>query len=158
MNKNMSRESGSRSAGKAILLIHGPNLNLLGQRDTKHYGALTLKKLVAQIKNHAKKLGLLVSDFQSNHEGSLIDFLQKRAQSADGVIINAGALTHYSYALYDGLVDANLPAVEVHLSDVKNREKFRKISVLAPVCKKVISGKKLQGYFDAVDYLERFLR
>ena len=142
---------------KTILLIHGPNLNLLGKRDKFHYGLLTLKALESKVKNHAKKSGLRLKTFQSNHEGTLIDFLQKQAKSSAGVIINPGALTHYSYALYDALVDANLPAVEVHLSDVKNREKFRKISVTSPACKKVISGKKLQGYLDAVDYLSKLI-
>src|SRR5438105_114837 len=102
---------------KTVLLIHGPNLNLLGKRDAKHYGTLTLKMLEEKVKNHAKNLGLAVKAYQSNHEGALIDFLQKHAKTSDGVIINPGALTHYSYALYDALVDANLPTVEVHLSD-----------------------------------------
>lgn len=142
---------------KTILLIHGPNLNMLGKRDVKHYGSLTLQKLVNEIKARAKTMGFLVKDFQSNHEGELIDFLQKNFETSAGIIINAGALTHYSYALYDALIDAHLPAVEVHLSDVKNRETFRKISVLAPACKKVISGKKEQGYFEALEYLNSIL-
>lgn len=142
-----------RSAGKTILLIHGPNLNLLGQRDVNHYGRMTLPKLVGRVKTRAGSLGLKVKAYQSNYEGALLDFLQKQAKTADGIIINAGALTHYSYALYDALLDSKLPAVEVHLSDVKNREAFRKISVIKPACKKVISGKGINGYFDALKFL-----
>ena len=142
---------------KIILLIHGPNLNMLGQRDVEHYGSLTLAQLVARVKSRAKKIGLNVKAFQSNHEGALIDFLQKNSKASFGIIINAGALTHYSYALYDALLDANLPAVEVHLSDIKNREAFRKISVISSACKKVISGKKIQGYFEALDFLNFLL-
>ena len=143
------------NGAKTILLIHGPNLNLLGQRDPKHYGVLTLKMLESEVKDYAKKLKFLVKTFQSNYEGALIDFLQKQGKTSAGIIINPGALTHYSYALYDALLDSGLPAVEVHLSDVKNREAFRKISVTAPACKKIISGKKLAGYLEAVDYLAK---
>jgi 3-dehydroquinate dehydratase-2 len=139
---------------KTILLIHGPNLNLLGKRNVKHYGSLTLEKLVALVKSRAKKMGLSIKPFQSNHEGGLIDFLQKHAAKSGGIIINAGAFTHYSYALYDALLDANLPAVEVHISNINNREAFRKLSVIAPACKKVISGKKERGYFEALDYFK----
>ena len=101
----------------------------------------------------AKKHGYLIAAFQSNHEGRLIDLLQKYRDTADAIIINPGALTHYSYALHDALVDTGLPAVEVHLSKVTEREPWRKISVTAPACKKVISGKKIQGYLEALSYL-----
>lgn len=140
---------------KTLLLIHGPNLNLLGKRDRNHYGSLTLKALEIEVKKKAKSVGFAIKAFQSNHEGALIDFLQKHATLSTGIIINPGALTHYSYALYDALLDAKLPAVEVHLSKVNNREAWRKTSVTAPACKKIISGKKLQGYLEAVDYLTR---
>ena len=156
---------------KKIILIHGPNLNLLGKRDTKHYGDLTLAMLENAVKKEAKKLGISVTTFQSNYEGALIDFLQKnrnsesfrlsrepKALTADGIIINPGALTHYSYALYDALLDTNLPVIEVHLSNIHKREKWRSVSVTAPACKKVISGKKAQGYLEAVHYLNKIIK
>src|SRR3989338_9410562 len=106
----------------AILLIHGPNLNRLGARDNKHYGERSLSDIEAGVRESAKKLGYDIKTFQSNHEGALIDFLQKEAPKASGIIINPGALTHYSYALHDALVDSRLPCVEVHLSDIGSRE------------------------------------
>ena len=143
---------------KTILLIHGPNLNFLGRRDAKHYGLLTLKMLESKVRSNAKKRGFVIKAYQSNYEGALIDFLQKHSRGSAGIVINPGALTHYSYVLYDALIDANLPAIEVHLSDVKNREKFRKISVTARACRKVISGKKLEGYLEAIDYLAKLIK
>lgn len=143
---------------KTILLIHGPNLNLLGKREPKHYGTLTLNALIARVKKQAKLLGFKIKPYQSNHEGSLIDFLQKHSRESAGIIINAGALTHYSYALRDALLDAKLPAVEAHLSKVKSREKWRRISVVAPACQKIISGKKIRGYFEALNYLNNLLK
>lgn len=138
---------------KNILLIHGPNLNKLGQRDPEHYGHLTLEKLEAIVSEAAQEKGAKVTAFQSNHEGALIDFIQKHSTEADAIIINPGALTHYSYALHDALLDAQIPAIEVHLSDVENREDFRKISVTAAACISKISGKKEQGYVEAVSRL-----
>jgi 3-dehydroquinate dehydratase type II len=140
---------------KKIILIHGPNLNLLGKRDAKHYGNFTLAMLENIVKKEAKKLGISVISFQSNYEGALIDFLQKH-RKADGVIINPGALSHYSFALHDALLDTNLPAVEVHLSNISKREKWRTVSVTAPACKKVISGKKIQGYLEALYCLNKY--
>ena len=136
-----------------LLLIHGPNLNLLKKRDQKHYGSLTLKELEMAVKNKAKARGFSLKAFQSNHEGALVDVLQKFSAKSAGIIINPGALTHYSFALHDALLDTGLPCVEVHLSDVKSREAWRRVSVTAPACKKVISGKKLKGYLEAVDFL-----
>lgn len=136
-----------------ILIIHGPNLNMLGVRDVVHYGSVTLGEIEAMMRKEARALGVRLEFFQSNHEGALIDFLQKRARGSAGVVINPGALTHYSYALHDALLDAGIPAVEVHLSDVKNREKWRRISVTAPACVKVISGKKERGYIEALRVL-----
>jgi len=140
---------------KTILLIHGPNLNLLGKRDVNHYGHLTLAKLTKQVTNYSRTSGLKIKSFQSNYEGRLIDFLQKYSGSAAGIIINPGALTHYSYALHDALLDSKLPAVEVHLSDLATRETWRKKSVTAAACKKVISGKKIRGYLEALDFLRK---
>lgn len=138
-----------------ILLIHGPNLNFLGRRDPKHYGSLTLKDLETFVKKEAKKHGLVVKCFQSNHEGELIDYIQKNSPSAKGIIINPGAFTHYSFALYDALLDAQLPAVEVHLSDIKKRESWRKTSVTAPACVAQMSGKKEKSYAEAVKLLAK---
>ncbi len=138
---------------KKILLVHGPNINLLGKRDRGHYGDLTLLDLENLVEAEAKKLGLQMESFQSNHEGELIDFLQEKSESSSGIIINPGALTHYSYALHDAIVDTGLPCVEVHLSDVDNREEWRKISVTAPASIAKISGKKEQGYLEALELL-----
>ncbi len=137
---------------KKILLIHGPNLNLLGQRDIQLYGNLTLTELENTVKKEAQKLGVQITAFQSNHTGALIDFLQKR-RDANGIIINPGALAHYSYALHDALLDHPAKKVEVHLSDIGVREKWRRSSVTAPACAKIISGKKMKGYLEALRYL-----
>ncbi len=136
-----------------ILLVHGPNLNFLGRRDPEHYGTLTLRKLQELVKKEAKKHGFVVKCFQSNHEGELIDFIQKSADSAKGMIINPGAFTHYSFALHDAILDAQIPAVEVHLSDISKREKWRKTSVTAPACIAQVSGKKEKSYVEAVRLL-----
>jgi len=138
---------------KKILLIHGPNLNLLGKRNKKHYGDLTLKNIEDLVIEEATKSGIETETFQSNHEGKLIDWIQEHSESADGVVINPGALTHYSYALHDALVDTGLPCVEVHLSDVENREAWRRISVTAPACIAQISGKKELGYVEGFNLL-----
>jgi 3-dehydroquinate dehydratase-2 len=138
---------------KTILLIHGPNLNRLGKRDPQHYGTLTLSVIEKTVRAEAKKLGLAVKTFQSNHEGDLIDFLQKNSEKAAGIIINPGAFTHYSYALHDALKDTTLPSVEVHLSDIKSREPWRQVSVTAPACIEQISGKKEKGYIEALHFL-----
>ena len=107
---------------KKILLVHGPNLNLLGKRESKHYGSLTLCDIEKLVELRCGKSGIQLETFQSNHEGEIIDMLQEKAGSVNGIIINPGALAHYSYALHDALVDTGLPCVEVHLSDVENRE------------------------------------
>ena len=136
-----------------ILLIHGPNLNILGKRDKKHYGCLTLNNIELLVKQEAKKINCEVISFQSNHEGALIDFIQSNSELVSGIIINPGALTHYSYALHDALKDADLPCVEVHLSNINSREPWRKISVTAPACVAQISGKKEKGYAEAIKIL-----
>ncbi len=140
-----------------ILLIHGPNLNQLGQRDAAQYGSLTLADIEALVTAEAKKSGFAVKAFQSNHEGALIDFLQAESGKAAGIIINGGAFTHYGYALHDALVDTRLPAVEVHLSDISNREEWRRTSVTAPACIAMIAGKKEAGYIEAVALLRERL-
>lgn len=138
---------------KKILLIHGPNLNNLGKRDVNHYGSLTLVDIEKLTIERASQENIEVSCFQSNHEGKLIDWIQENSIGADAIIINPGALTHYSYALHDALLDTKLPCIEVHLSDISKREKWRQVSVIKPACKKQISGKKEQGYNEAIDLL-----
>ena len=140
-----------------ILLIHGPNLNRLGKRDASNYGSKTLADIEALVTAEAEKLGHSVKTFQSNHEGALIDYLQKESGSAEGIIINPGALTHYSYSLLDAITDTGLPCVEVHLSDINSREEWRKISVTAPACIAQISGKKEAGYVEALMLLNERL-
>ena len=141
-----------------ILVINGPNLNLLGKRSSKHYGSLTLNQINNKIRRLAQKLGLKVLFFQSNYEGKLIDFIQQEFPQAQGIIINPGALSHYSYALLDALRDSNLPVVEVHLSDISKREAWRRKSVTAGAAVKIIKGKKEKGYEEALEYLANKVR
>lgn len=143
---------------KSILLVHGPNLNMLGKRDRSHYGALTLKELEKKVTVAAKKHGLKVKAFQSNYEGGIIDFLQKNAPKAAGILINPGAYTHYSYAIHDALLDTKLPVIEVHLSKVQEREDWRAKSVIAPACVAVCGGKKVESYVEAVGKLVEIVK
>ncbi|MEK7656381.1 MAG: type II 3-dehydroquinate dehydratase [Elusimicrobiota bacterium] len=138
-----------------ILVLHGPNLNLLGEREPEIYGALTLAGLNALIRAESSRLGLRVRIFQSNHEGALIDLLHKHRRWAEGVLINPGAYTHYSYALRDALSAVALPAVEVHLSDIRKREKWRRTSVTAPVCVASVMGKGPRSYLEGLARLKR---
>jgi 3-dehydroquinate dehydratase II len=138
---------------KKILLVHGPNLNRLGRRDQSHYGTLTLATIEGRVTEEAQRMGYEVISFQSNHEGGMIDFIQAQADTAIGIIINPGAFTHYSYALHDALKDTQLPCIEVHLSDIKSREEWRRHSVVAPACVAQISGKKELGYDEALQVL-----
>lgn len=140
-----------------ILLLHGPNLNLLGKRDSSLYGHLTLQDLETITCEEAKKYQFNLIAFQSNHEGKLIDFLQDESKNCCGIIINLGALTHYSYSLHDALLDTKLPIVEVHLSKISEREDWRQLSVTAPICLTVIEGKKEKGYKEAVKFLTEHL-
>lgn len=141
-----------------LLLLHGVNLNLLGQRDARQYGNLTLKEICATTTQEAKKHGFKIISYQSNHEGNLVNKLQSESKYCVGIIINPGAFTHYSYGLHDALIDTRLPVVEVHLSDTHHREAWRKQSVIAPACIKVIKGKKEQGYREAVNTLIEHLK
>lgn len=143
---------------RRLMLIHGVNLNLLGKRDVIHYGHLTLKTIEKLTKYEAKKHGYHLICYQSNHEGRLIDKLQSKTYHCAGIIINPGAFTHYSYALHDAILDTRLPCVEVHLSQLSEREAFRQHSVIAPACIKSICGKKEQGYLEAVQALTENLR
>jgi 3-dehydroquinate dehydratase-2 len=141
-----------------ILAINGPNLNMLGRREAKHYGTDTLESIEQALTEKGKALGCELAFFQSNHEGSIIDFLQEEADAADGILINPGALTHYGYSLHDALVDSGLPVVEVHLSDIHAREKWRKISVISDVAIKQISGLKTQSYLLGLEALVEHIR
>ena len=139
-----------------FLIINGPNLNNLGKRDPAIYGADTLSDLQERIETRANDLDVNVEFFQSNHEGAIIDFLQG-ADDASGVIINAGALTHYGLSLRDALVDTRLPIVEVHLSNIHARERFRRRSVIASIAVGQIAGLGWQGYQFALEFLSRHL-
>ena len=136
-----------------VVVVNGPNLNLLGQREPHIYGTRTLDDLNHTVEAKAQALGLEVTFFQSNSEGEIIDFLQKEAPGSAGVIINPGAFSHYSLALYDCLQALALPVVEVHLSNIHAREKFRSRSVTARAARGVITGLGFDGYRLALDYL-----
>ncbi len=140
-----------------IAVLHGPNLNRLGVRDPDIYGREDFESVNRRIGAHAESLGLEVRTRQSNGEGEIIDFIQDAATWADAVIINAGAYTHYSYAIRDALADTRLPAIEVHLSNVHAREEFRRHSVIAPVCTGVIAGFGPHSYLLALDAAKHLL-
>ena len=136
-----------------ILLINGPNLNMLGIRKPEIYGTTTLKDIENELCDYAKIKGCELSCFQSNHEGAIIDELHSAYGKIDGIIINPGAFTHYSYAIRDAIESIMIPTVEIHLSDIHARESFRSISVIEPVAIKQISGHGKAGYFMAFDFL-----
>ncbi len=135
-----------------ILVVNGPNLNLVGRREPEYYGKTPLEELNGHLKKLADDLKMELRFFQSNHEGELIDFIQREAAEAAGLIINPGALSHYSYALRDAIVAANIEAVEVHFSNIFAREEFRHTSVIAPVCRGQLAGFGFYGYAMALSY------
>ena len=135
-----------------ILILNGPNLNLLGLREPGIYGTETYESLCSLCKQHGEAKGAQVACFQSNHEGDLIDMIHGAMGVYDGIVFNPGAYTHYSYALHDALKAVNVPCVEVHISDIQTREEWRRVSVTAPACVKQICGMGLQGYLMAMDH------
>jgi 3-dehydroquinate dehydratase-2 len=141
-----------------ILIIHGPNLNQLGQRDTEFYGTKTLEEIDALLGDEARALGIDIATFQSNSEGDLINLIQKEAPEAHGIIVNPGALTHYGLSLRDALADIGIPVIEVHLSNIYAREDFRRNSVIAPVAKGQISGLGWRSYVIALRAMADELR
>jgi 3-dehydroquinate dehydratase-2 len=133
-----------------IMVINGPNLNMLGKRNKTIYGDKTLAEIEALLRKKGESLGVEIVGFQSNSEGALIDFIQEHSAEASGVIINPGALTHYGFSLHDALEDSGLPVIEVHLSNIYAREEWRAKSVIAPTTKGQISGLGWQGYVKAL--------
>ena len=142
---------------KKILLIHGPNLNLTGIREPGIYGRNSLAAINEEVVLKCRQLGMECSVFQSNSEGALIDRLHAAMEDCDGIIINAGAYTHYSYALRDAISAVRLPAVEVHMSNIHAREEFRHHSVIAPVCAGSIAGFGKNSYLLAVDAVKALI-
>ena len=136
-----------------ILVINGPNLNMLGIREPGIYGSETFADLIEKIKRHAERRGVEVGFYQSNHEGCLVDEIQAAWGKYDGIVINPGAYTHTSIAIADALAAVRIPAVEVHISDVDSREDFRQISYIRPLCVGCIKGHGTDGYCEAVDIL-----
>ena len=136
-----------------ILVINGPNLNMLGIREPEIYGKATYTDLCDLIRAHAEKRGVSVTLYQSNHEGDLVDAIQQAYGKQDGIVINPGAYTHTSVALLDALKAVGIPAVEVHISDPDTREEFRKVSYIRSACVKTIKGHGFDGYLEAMDVL-----
>ena len=136
-----------------ILVINGPNLNMLGIREPGIYGTATYADLCRMIREHAEKLGIEVTLYQSNHEGDLVDAIQLAYGKQDGIVINPGAYTHTSIAMLDALRAVAIPAVEVHISDPDTREDFRKISYIRAACVKTVKGHGFDGYLEAMDFL-----
>lgn len=141
-----------------FLVLHGPNLNRLGERDPEVYGRITLAEIDGALLERAATLGVDLLCLQSNHEGELVDAVQRHCREVDGIIINPGALTHYGLSLREALADARVPAVEVHLSNIYAREPWRRRSVIAPVARGQICGLGWRGYLLALDGLSQLLR
>ena len=142
---------------KRIEVLHGVNLDMLGSRPAEHYGSFTLSELENAIEGFARELDLEVQFFQSNHEGEYVERLHRGPEMADGLIVNPGAWTHYSWAIRDALEIASLPAVEVHLSDLSKREAWRQVSVISELCVATIGGRGIDGYRDGLEALKSHL-
>lgn len=140
-------------ATRRILLMHGPNLNMLGKREKDHYGSFTLEDVQQAVARQAGDAGYETLCFQSNHEGALLDFIHQHVGDAQGMLINAGAFTHYSYALLDALKLCAFPIIEVHISDIYQREAFRHISVIRAACADQVSGLGFDSYRVAFEKL-----
>ena len=140
-----------------ILVVNGPNLNNLGKRDESHYGAESFNEAITSIEQFSKELGIEVKFSQSNSEGELISFIQKEASTSDGIVINAGALTHYGLSLKDSLIDAHIPLVEIHISNIHQREEYRRTSVVEPVAIGQVAGFGTSGYLYAMELLVNYL-
>jgi 3-dehydroquinate dehydratase II len=137
-----------------IEVMHGVNLDQLGRRDPAHYGGISLVELERQVSEMAADLELETRFFQTNHEGEFVEHLHRLEQLADGIVLNPGAWTHYSYAIRDALELTGLPSVEVHLSDIESREQWRRQSVIGELCVARVSGKGVEGYRDALERLK----
>lgn len=135
-----------------ILVVNGPNLNLLGSREPKIYGNETLQELETRLTALAAEMKMELVFFQSNHEGAIIDFIQTEGPRSDGMVLNAGALSHYSYAIRDVITAVKIPTAEVHITNIAARESFRHVSVLSPACLGVVTGFGLYGYAMALSY------
>ncbi|MGD0197954.1 MAG: type II 3-dehydroquinate dehydratase [Solirubrobacteraceae bacterium] len=144
-------------ARSRIELMHGVNLDMLGRRDPAHYGTQTLSELERQVAGFARELGLELRCFQTNSEAEFVEHLHRLAGTADGVLLNPGAWTHYSWAIHDALEIAAVPAVEVHLSSVTKREDWRRVSVIADLCVASVSGQGVEGYREALVRLSKEL-
>jgi 3-dehydroquinate dehydratase II len=140
-----------------IEVLHGVNLDMLGKRDPQHYGTLTLIELEVRIRHWARALGLETSFFQTNFEGEYVERLHQATELADGLLLNPGAWTHYSYAIRDALEMAGTPAVEVHLSDIESREEWRRHSVIGDLVVGRVSGRGPEGYREALEVLAQLL-
>lgn len=141
-----------------ILLVNGPNLNMLGRRQPEIYGTMTLQDIVDKVTTRAAELAIEIVSFQSNHEGAIVDFLQENGPKADGILINAGALTHYGLTLRDAFEAIQKPFVEVHISNVHAREEFRHHSVLADIAVAQVAGLGWRGYIAALESLAGILK
>jgi 3-dehydroquinate dehydratase-2 len=140
-----------------VEVLHGVNFDVLGRREAAHYGGLTLTELEVRVMHFARDLGLEVSFSQTNHEGEFCEYLHRADDGADGLILNPGAWTHYSWAIRDALEISALPAVEVHLSRVDEREEWRRLSVIRNLCIGSVQGKGIDGYRDALEMLKEVL-
>lgn len=140
-----------------ILVINGPNINMLGIREPGIYGKQTYNDLIDTVTCHAKSKGIEIECYQSNHEGDLVDKIQEAFGKVDGIVINPGAYTHTSVAILDAVKAVSIPTVEVHISDVPSREEFRQISYIRLACIKTITGHGIKGYTEGMDYLAEYI-
>ena len=141
-----------------VEVLHGVNFDVLGRRDAGHYGGISLTELEVKVHDFARELGLEASFYQSNHEGEYCEFLHRAGESSDGVLLNPGAWTHYSWAIRDALELTGLPAVEVHLSAVDEREEWRRLSVVRDLCVGCVQGKGVEGYREALAMLKEAMQ